>query len=111
MRHARSGQARSGIVRPPRRRDRTMMTSADRSRPRPGKPPGRLPYVGQVLRLGPADIRYRAGPLVIRVQRIRLDLSEMYDGDWIWVEGEELAQGGAVLAWRQVLVRVDAIPG
>lgn len=82
----------------------------DRYRRGRGRPPRRVPHLGQVLRLDPRDMRYRVAPLTIRVREVRLDLSTWYDGDWVWVEGEELEPGGIVVGWRQVLVRVDAIP-
>ncbi|BCY05408.1 hypothetical protein [Actinoplanes sp. L3-i22] len=61
--------------------------------------------VGRVLEIPDGKCRYRDGVLVLRVQRVRLDISQWYGGLWIWVEGDELI-GGYRLRWTQALVHV-----
>lgn len=73
-------------------------------------PPRHLPAVGCVLHLNSGDIRYRTAGAAIRVDRVRTDISDWYDGDWVWVEGAELDPRGHPTVWIQALVRVDAIP-
>ena len=73
--------------------------------------PRRVPHTGQVLRLDPTDMRYRTRPLIVRVERVRLDISTYYNGDWVWVEGAELGPDGGIVGRLQVLISVDALPG
>jgi hypothetical protein len=63
--------------------------------------------IGRVLEIPAGKCRYRDGVLVLRVQRVRLDISQWYDGLWVWVEGDELV-GGYRLRWTQALVHVAA---
>jgi hypothetical protein len=75
--------------------------------------PPRLPapvdhLVGYLLRI-PADAcRYRQEGLLLLVRRVRLDISSWYGGQWVWLEGDELAVTGQRLRWAQALVHVTA---
>jgi hypothetical protein len=54
-------------------------------------------------------VRYRTAPLRLRVSRVRLDISDWYGGEWVWVEGHELDAADHPIAWQQSLIRVAAI--
>jgi hypothetical protein len=75
--------------------------------------PPRLPVpadrlVGYLLRI-PADAcHYRGHGVSLLVRRVRLDISHWYGGQWVWLEGEELAPSGQRLRWTQALVHVSA---
>ena len=71
--------------------------------------PRQVPDVGQVLRLASGDVRYRTAPLRLLVARVRLDISDWYGGEWVWVEGHELDAADHPIAWQQALIRVAAI--
>jgi hypothetical protein len=66
--------------------------------------------VGQVLRIPPRLARYLDEPITLRITRVREDISLWYDGDWIWLEGEQLDNHGRPLGPFQALVSVEAIP-
>lgn len=73
-------------------------------------PPRRVPRVGVVLRLAAGEWLYLDRALILRVTRVREDLSRWYEGAWVWCEGDELDEAGAVVGPIQALVAVDAIP-
>ncbi|MFC0030071.1 hypothetical protein ACFFMM_11110 [Micromonospora chaiyaphumensis] len=93
--------------------------------PRPQPPAGplgsaeaaaRVPVVprvsvasGEVVQLAESDYRYADGPLRLRIVRVRPDLSEWYDGEWVWLEGVEIGPDGQDEAFRPVLARVAAL--
>lgn len=82
---------------------------------RPSTPP-RLPVpadqlVGQVLSVPPRLARFQDATVTLRITRVRDDLSLWYDGDWIWLEGDQLDDDGLVVDRIQALVSVAAIPG
>ncbi|MEU4551854.1 hypothetical protein [Micromonospora violae] len=66
---------------------------------------------GNVVRFAESDYQYPAGPLRLRIVRVRLDLSEWYDGQWVWLEGVEIGPDDQDGAFRQVLARIAALPG
>ncbi|MEW2475977.1 hypothetical protein AB0875_19485 [Micromonospora gifhornensis] len=66
---------------------------------------------GDVLRLRSSDYRYATGPLRLRIVRVRLDISQWYEGQWVWLEGVEITPDGQDGAWRPVLVRLAALSG
>ncbi|MGW4682371.1 hypothetical protein ACWEOS_28230 [Micromonospora taraxaci] len=66
---------------------------------------------GNVVRLAESDYRYAAGPLQLRIVRVRLDISEWYDGQWVWLEGVEIGPDNHDGVFRQVLARIAALPG
>ncbi|WP_229076060.1 hypothetical protein [Actinoplanes sp. DH11] len=75
--------------------------------------PPRLPtpadrIVGRLLRIPAGACRYRGPGLLLLVRRVRLDISDWYGGQWVWLEGEELAATGQRLRWTQALVHVTA---
>ena len=74
------------------------------------QPPDRIPGPGTVLNLAVEDVQYRDTPLRLHIERSRPDISLWYDGQWIWLEGVELAEDGAPIQRVQALVRVAAIP-
>jgi hypothetical protein len=75
-------------------------------------PPRRVHRVGVVLLLGAGQWRYtnEPRPLMLLVNRVRLDISGWYAGDWVWIEGAELDRSGTAVRRAQALVHVDAIP-
>jgi hypothetical protein len=75
------------------------------------RPPRHRPVPGQVLDLEGRDVRWRSAPLRFRVEKVRLDISQWYGGNWVWLEGRELhPTQGHPMIWLQLLVNVDAIP-
>jgi hypothetical protein len=73
--------------------------------PRLPVPVGQL--IGHVVQI-PADrTRYRRTELALLVRRVRLDISQWYDGAWVWLEGDELAHDGYSLGRTQALVHVS----
>ncbi|WP_349877198.1 hypothetical protein ABIH81_24320 [Micromonospora sp. HUAS YX12] len=64
---------------------------------------------GDVVQLAETDYRNAEGPLRLRVVRVRPDLSEWYDGEWVWLEGVEIGPDGQDGALRPVLARVAAL--
>jgi hypothetical protein len=60
-------------------------------------------HPGIVLDLAASQWEYGDGPLRLRVERERVDLSIYYD-DRRWVEGWRLDDAGAVVGWTQALV-------
>jgi hypothetical protein len=76
--------------------------------------PPRLPVsaeqlIGRVLRLVPEQCRYLSAPLTLRVTAVRTDISQWYDGKWVWLEGVELSTDGEPVRPMQVLVAVNAL--
>jgi hypothetical protein len=69
-------------------------------------PPERL--VGRVLRIPPDMCRYRSRALLLRVTRVRVDISQWYGGDWVWLDGDEIDLHGVALATVSELVHVSA---
>lgn len=66
---------------------------------------------GTVLQLQPADWRYGRHLLLLRVGKIRTDLSRYYDDEWVWIEGTQLAHDHTPIGRMEALVRTDAIVG
>ncbi|MEV4808704.1 hypothetical protein [Micromonospora avicenniae] len=64
---------------------------------------------GDVVQLAESDYRYAEGPLRLRVVRVRPDLSEWYDGEWVWLEGVEIGPDGQDGVFRPVLARVATL--
>jgi hypothetical protein len=64
---------------------------------------------GDVVQLAESDYRYADGPLRLRIVRVRPDLSEWYDGEWVWLEGIDISPDGQDAAFRPVLARVAAL--
>ncbi|MEE3922086.1 hypothetical protein V2I01_38780 [Micromonospora sp. BRA006-A] len=64
-----------------------------------------------MVRLAESDYRYAAGLLRLRIVRVRIDLSEWYDGQWVWLEGVEIGPDGQDGPLRPVLARIAALPG
>jgi hypothetical protein len=65
---------------------------------------------GDVVRLGEDDWRYGEGELVLRVERVRDELSRHYGGKWLWLEGHRLVAPDRPGIWMQALVRTAALP-
>lgn len=74
--------------------------------------PRRVPRLGVTLFLGSGQWRYtnEPRPLMLLVTCVRLDISQGYSGDWVWLEGDELAPGDVIVGRVQALVHVTAIP-
>lgn len=64
---------------------------------------------GDVVRLGEDDWRYGEGELLMRVERVRHELSRHYGGKWLWLEGHRLLARGQPDIWMQALVRTAAL--
>ncbi|MFD1084972.1 hypothetical protein [Micromonospora andamanensis] len=64
---------------------------------------------GDVVQFAESDYRYADGPLRLRIVRVRPDLSELYDGEWVWLEGVEIGPDDQDGAFRPVLARVAAL--
>ncbi|MCZ7422955.1 hypothetical protein O7605_25970 [Verrucosispora sp. WMMA2121] len=64
---------------------------------------------GDVVRLAESDHRYATGPIRLRIVRIRPDISEWYEGEWVWLEGVEIGPDDQDGPFRPVLVRVAAL--
>lgn len=78
--------------------------------PRLPTPPDHL--VGRVLRIPGNCRRYRNGDLVLMVRRVRVDISQWYGGNWVWLEGDEFDERGHTPGTpTQALVHVSACTG
>ncbi|MEU8215601.1 hypothetical protein AB0C47_07515 [Micromonospora taraxaci] len=64
---------------------------------------------GDVVRLAESDYRFADGPLRLRIVRVRFDVSEWYDGQWVWLEGVEMGSDHQDGGFRQVLARVATL--
>ncbi|MEV4712834.1 hypothetical protein [Micromonospora sp. NPDC049374] len=64
---------------------------------------------GDVVQLAESDYRHSDGPLRLRIVRVRPDLSEWYDGEWVWLEGVEIGPDDQDGTFRPVLARVAAL--
>jgi hypothetical protein len=64
---------------------------------------------GQVIRLLERDYKHGQGTLTLRISRVRLDISQWYDGEWVWLEGIPIRWDGGEDPPRSVLARVSAI--
>lgn len=64
-----------------------------------------VPRPGDVVRLTPENTQYLERPVLFRVTAIRPDLSEYYDGVWLWIDGEVLGEDGSARR-MPMLVRV-----
>jgi hypothetical protein len=64
---------------------------------------------GDVLTLAGEDYKYGEGSLMLRVSRVRYDLSRYYDGEWVWLEGVQICRDGSDGPARQALVRTTAL--
>lgn len=64
--------------------------------------------VGRIVHVPAGSCHYRDGALVLLVRCVRLDISQWYGGQWVWLEGDELSSSGFRLGWRQALVHVSA---
>jgi len=72
-------------------------------------PPAVVPRPGDILQLAPGDIRWRDGGMTVRVERVRLEISGCYDGAAVWLDVDELDDGGTSVATHQLLVATEAI--
>lgn len=66
---------------------------------------------GDIVSLAAQDRRYADEAIVLRVTRVRDDLSRYYDGRWLWLEGVPVLPDGGQGPPVQVLARVAALPG
>ena len=53
--------------------------------------------------------RYARRAISVRVTEVRTDLSRWYDGEWVWVRGDELGAGGEAARTIDILVKCAAI--
>lgn len=74
--------------------------------PRLPTPPERLN--GRVLQVAADRCRYRDRTLLLLVRRVRVDISQWYGGDWVWLEGDEINDDGQRMGWISALVHVSA---
>jgi hypothetical protein len=74
-----------------------------------GRPqPRGLVRPGTVLELSAAQWKYGDGPLTLRVERDRPDLSQFYANE-AWVEGWRLDDAGVPVEWMQALVPIQVL--
>jgi hypothetical protein len=66
-------------------------------------------HPGDLVRLGEADYRYGRGDLTMRITRIRTDISQWPDREWIWLEGIPIRWDGSEDQTRTVLARASAL--
>lgn len=66
---------------------------------------------GDVLHIAAQDLRYTDQDVVLRITRVRDELSRYYDGEWVWLEGTPLSADGSDGAPLQVLARTSALVG
>jgi hypothetical protein len=67
--------------------------------------------VGQVLHLEADQWRWPGGyARWVEVAGVRLDISDWYGGDWVWIEGYALDERACRTHRVQLLVACDAIP-
>ncbi|GIJ23612.1 hypothetical protein [Micromonospora lutea] len=97
-------------------RARQAALDADRRRQPARRPPGTGdgPPAGRpcvsvaaedVVRLAESDHRHATGPLRLRIVRIRPDISEWYEGEWVWLEGVEVGPDDQNGPFQPVLAR------
>lgn len=61
------------------------------------------------LKLGADQWDHGDGPLTIRVERVRHDLSRYYYGAKVWVEGYRLDDAGVPVEWLQALIATQLL--
>jgi hypothetical protein len=69
---------------------------------------GFRPRRGDLLRLTPENTRYLDAPVRFEVIETRPEVSEYYDGSWLWIDGYVLGDNGSV-RFQPMLVKLDAI--
>jgi hypothetical protein len=65
---------------------------------------------GQVLELPAGSRMWFPEAMRLRVTAVRLDISTPWDGEAVWLEGDQLDGQGRPARWTQELVRVTALP-
>jgi len=73
--------------------------------PRLPAPPEDL--AGRVVRVLPHQSWFRSKLWRLRVEVVRVDISHFYDGNWVWVDGDELDDSGQPAGHTQVLLHVS----
>jgi len=63
-----------------------------------------------ILKLRKEDWRYGGHDLLLRVERVRHDLSTYYDNEWVWITGDSLRSDGSTEGRTVALVRVAVLP-
>jgi hypothetical protein len=71
------------------------------------QPPNAVPTIGTVIDVGPEEVRYRGRPLKMRIDDYLPEISQWYDGEWVWVQGYELDEADVPISWVQALVRTS----
>ena len=64
---------------------------------------------GQVLDLPAGSRLWFPEAMRLRVTGVRLDISEPWDGEAVWLEGDQLDYAGEPVRWTQELVMVEAL--
>ncbi|OLB80263.1 MAG: hypothetical protein AUI14_07285 [Actinobacteria bacterium 13_2_20CM_2_71_6] len=73
-------------------------------------PPAAVPRPGDILHLAAGDIRWREDEtMMVRVIRVRCEISRCYDGAAVWLDVDELSHDGTPVMYRQLLVYTAAI--
>jgi hypothetical protein len=67
-----------------------------------------VPRLGEVLAIHEVNYRYGSGELVMRVVRVGA-VVWLDDGEWLTVEGVQIAWNGADVGAREVLVRLSSL--
>jgi len=65
---------------------------------------------GDVVKLLEPDYKYGQGTVLLRISRVRLEISKWYDGAWVWLEGVPIRWDGTDGEPRTVLARASALP-
>ncbi len=65
---------------------------------------------GDIVELPEDAFKYGLGTVRLRVTRVRRDLIRYYEGEWVWLEGDEVRWDGSTTP-RQLLARISALPG
>jgi len=65
---------------------------------------------GNVIECPPGSWKFAGSPhtLFLKVEKVRDDLSEFYDGE-VWIEGQQLAHDGTPMGPLQALVTVERV--
>ena len=75
------------------------------STPRLPVPPEDL--AGRVIRVLPHQSWFRSKSWRLHVEAVRVDISLFYDGNWVWVDGDEVDDAGQPIGHTQALLHVS----
>jgi hypothetical protein len=64
---------------------------------------------GDTVHLAEADYKYGRGGITLRITRIGSNISQWYDGTWVWLEGIPVRWDDTDGDPRSLLARVSAL--